>query len=52
MAIGGGVVGDILYQQLAPMGDEVHGAVIPGCGHFVQEEQPDLLVVELLKFLA
>jgi haloacetate dehalogenase len=32
--------------------DDVRGEAVPGCGHFVPEERPDLLAEHLLGFLA
>jgi hypothetical protein len=31
--------------------DDVRGEALTGCGHFVPEERPDLLVEHLLGFL-
>ena len=32
--------------------DDVRGDALPGCGHFLPEERPDLLAEHLLRFLA
>ena len=32
--------------------DNVQGGAIPDCGHFIPEEQPDVLVEHLLRFFA
>ncbi len=32
--------------------DDVRGEALPGCGHFLPEERPDLLAEHLLRFLA
>ncbi len=52
MAVGGGVVGDALRRQLAPLTDHLVGHIIPDCGHIIPEEQPEALLALLLPFLA
>ena len=37
-----------VWQEYA---DDVTGEALPGCGHFVPEERPDLLVEHLMGFL-
>jgi len=51
MALGGGVVGDALYKQLAPISDQLTGHIIPDCGHIIPEEQPEALAAAVLSFI-
>ncbi len=52
MALGGGVVGEALYKQLAPTSDHVVSHIIPDCGHVIPEEKPEALAALLLAFIA
>lgn len=52
MALGGGVVGDALHKQLAPVSDQLTGHIIPDCGHIIPEEQPEALAAAVLSFIA
>ncbi|MEU8285344.1 alpha/beta hydrolase [Micromonospora sp. NPDC048905] len=47
LAVGGNVVGDLLYRQLAPIADDLSGELIPRCGHIVPLDRPDV-VAQLL----
>ncbi|MCW3838152.1 alpha/beta fold hydrolase [Sphingomonas canadensis] len=51
LALGGELVGDVLYQQMAVLGDQVSGGKIDKCGHIIQEERPDALLERLRAFL-
>lgn len=50
----GGERGAAQFPEMAmrALADQVTGAVIPGAGHWLAEEQPDLLHAALLEFLA
>ncbi len=51
LAFGGASgVGDSLRQMMETLALEVAGGVIPDCGHYVMEEQPELVARELLQF--
>lgn len=52
LAIAGGVVGEALYRQLAPISDHLVAAAIGDCGHNIPEEKPQALVELLLPFFA
>ncbi|MED4287138.1 alpha/beta hydrolase [Priestia megaterium] len=43
--------GDMLYQSLLTVADNVSSKVIEGCGHYIPEERPDVFVQELITFL-
>ena len=51
LALGGELVGDVLYQQMSAVADTVTGGKISGCGHVIQEEQPGELLSRLRAFL-
>jgi pimeloyl-ACP methyl ester carboxylesterase len=51
MAIGGGVVGDLLFKQLKENGADVTGRIIPECGHNIPDECPAALLQNLRDFL-
>jgi pimeloyl-ACP methyl ester carboxylesterase len=38
------------YVQLQGLADSLEGDVVPECGHFIQEEQPEWLAARLRKF--
>jgi pimeloyl-ACP methyl ester carboxylesterase len=38
---GGGGVRDLLQKSIQPIADDVQGAVLAGCGHFLPDECPD-----------
>ena len=40
-------VGDILFQTLRPVAVDVTGAIAKGCGHFVHEECPDIVIEDI-----
>ena len=51
LALGGDSgIGEILKQLMEKLGDSVQGGAIEDCGHFVMEEQPDVLARTLLEF--
>jgi pimeloyl-ACP methyl ester carboxylesterase len=39
-------------ESLRRVAVDVRGGIIPDCGHWVTEEQPDFVAAELLKFFA
>ena len=41
-----------LKDQVEPLVERLHHVMIPECGHYVAEEQPERLVNELFQFLA
>jgi pimeloyl-ACP methyl ester carboxylesterase len=54
LAVGGGRSfgrGQEVEQSLRRVAEDVTGAVIPDCGHWIPEEQPQLLLDHLLPFL-
>jgi len=51
LALGGeGGVSDALLRTVQALGDNVHGAVIAGCGHYLPEECPEELTRAILDF--
>ena len=44
--------GSEAQQSLTRVANNVRGVVIPECGHFVPEEQPEILNEQLLEFFA
>ena len=53
LAVGGELwMGAIMKPMFEKVADNVAGAVIPGCGHFVPEEAPEELAKTILDFLA
>lgn len=50
MAIGGSVVGDLLFKQLKLNGANVIGRIIPECGHHIPDECPGALLKHLEEF--
>jgi pimeloyl-ACP methyl ester carboxylesterase len=52
LAIGGsGAQGDNLRLSMESLASNVSGGVIEDCGHYVMEEQPDVLAHRLLEFI-
>lgn len=51
LALGGELVGDVLYRQMSALGDNVTGGKIAGTGHVIQEENPQELLRRLRAFL-
>ena len=47
---GGGGVRDLLQKTIQPLADDVQGAVLDGCGHFLPDECPDEFVRALTAF--
>jgi pimeloyl-ACP methyl ester carboxylesterase len=43
-------VGDAAYQVMKTLAIDVRGEVIPDCGHWIPDEQPDLLATKLITF--
>lgn len=53
LAIGGGLwLGDAMRAMFATVADDVRGAVIENCGHYVPEEAPQALADLILEFFA
>ena len=52
LAIAGGVVGETLHRQLAPITDHLEGVRIANCEYNIPEEQPDALAAALISFLS
>ncbi|SFM88249.1 Pimeloyl-ACP methyl ester carboxylesterase [Chitinophaga sp. YR627] len=53
LAIGGEHgLGQLAYTITKPLAIDLTGAIIPDCGHYVQEEQPELLAKELVQFFS
>ena len=53
LALGGETAaGDSLRQSMEALVVSVEGGVLPDCGHFMMEEQPEALAEELLRFCA
>ena len=51
LALGGsGGMGENLRFLMEPLAESVDGGAIEDCGHYVMEEQPDLLAPRLLDF--
>ena len=48
----GGDVGSApkIYEALKPLGEDVRGGVIENCGHYIPEEQPEILAKMMLSF--
>ncbi len=44
--------GEEPLESLRLIATDVRGGVIPDCGHFIPEEQPELLAEKLLEFFA
>ncbi len=51
LALGGELVGDVLYRQMLAIGGDVSGGRIADCGHVIQEERPEELLARLHAFL-
>jgi pimeloyl-ACP methyl ester carboxylesterase len=53
MAYGGDAsIGPGVQMSMGQLADRVDGGVIPNCGHWVAEEQPDFVLARLQEFLA
>jgi pimeloyl-ACP methyl ester carboxylesterase len=53
LALGGsGGMGEHMRSLIEPLAERVDGGAIEDCGHYVMEEQPDVLARRLLGFLA
>ncbi len=51
LALGGEIAGgDSLRQSMKALAHSVEGGVVPDCGHFLMEEQPEVIAGELLRF--
>jgi pimeloyl-ACP methyl ester carboxylesterase len=48
----GGDVGSApnIYDAIKPLGEDVQGGVIDNCGHYIPEEQPEILAQRMLAF--
>jgi pimeloyl-ACP methyl ester carboxylesterase len=53
LALGGaGFLGPIVEQGMSALAGNVQGEIIPECGHWVTEEQPEYIIAALKKFFA
>jgi pimeloyl-ACP methyl ester carboxylesterase len=53
LAIGGELsYGGLVAESLKPLAEDVEGVVLPGTGHWVAEQAPELLLAALTEFLA
>lgn len=53
LALGGiGGMGEVPLQNLRAVAENVQGGVLPNCGHYIAEEQPEELTGRLLAFFA
>ena len=43
--------GDYVEREMRSVASNVQSVIVPGCGHFVQEEAPDQLLAAVLPFL-
>jgi pimeloyl-ACP methyl ester carboxylesterase len=43
--------GDYVEREMRSVASNVRSVIVPGCGHFVQEEAPDQLLAAVLPFL-
>lgn len=52
LALGGdaGSAPDI-YERMKPLAHVVYGGVIKNCGHYIPEEQPEALALEIIRFI-
>ena len=51
LALGGaGFLGGIVEQGMSALASDVQGEVIPECGHWVADEQPQYVIDSLLRF--
>lgn len=51
LALGGELIGDVLFQQMKEVAGNVSGGKITGVGHVIQEERPEELLSRLKEFL-
>lgn len=53
LALGGaGFLGPIVEQGMSALASDVRGEVIPECGHWVADEQPEYVIESLQKFFS
>jgi len=53
LALGGDVgMAPKLFEAMKPLGEDVSGGVIENCGHYIPEEQPDLLAKMMATFFS
>ena len=53
LALGGaGFLGPIVEQGMSALAGNVQGEIIPECGHWVTEEQPEYIIAALRKFFS
>ena len=53
LALGGaGFLGPIVEQGMSSLASDVKGEIIPQCGHWVADEQPEYVISALQKFFA
>src|SRR5262249_2145915 len=51
LALGGEIAtGDLVRQAMESLAVQVQGGIIPDCGHYVMEEQPEQVAATLLRF--
>jgi pimeloyl-ACP methyl ester carboxylesterase len=39
-----------IYDAMKPLGADVRGGVVKDCGHYIPEEQPEILSQKMLEF--
>jgi pimeloyl-ACP methyl ester carboxylesterase len=53
LALGGeGFLGPIVEQGMSALASQVEGKIVPECGHWIADEQPEYLIAELQRFFA
>jgi pimeloyl-ACP methyl ester carboxylesterase len=53
LALGGeGFLGPIVEQGMSQLASDVRGRIVPECGHWIADEQPEYLIRELEQFFA
>jgi hypothetical protein len=40
-----------IYEAMKPLCEDIRGGVIEDCGHYIPEEQPEILTVRVIEFL-
>jgi pimeloyl-ACP methyl ester carboxylesterase len=41
-----------IYEAMKPLCENVHGGVIENCGHYIPEEQPEVLAAKMIEFFS
>lgn len=44
-------LGDLLYKGAVEVAENIRNIIVPQCGHWIAQEQPEFLVAQLLDFL-